>query len=472
MTEVSIMHELCNVAKTGDEEVKRLLNTCSTPIQTDQIVIPSKEGEGFFSGNVGDYIKKNRYNRFICGDNIHIMNALLCGKGCESIRGKIDFIYIDPPFLSKANYNAKLSLPLKDKIITIEKFAYSDTWKDGIISYLKMLYSRLVLMRELLSDRGSIYVHLDWHMVHYVKVLMDEIFGEDMFLNEIIWSYKSGGVSKRYYSRKHDTILLYSKTKNYIFNPQKEKSYNRGLKPYRFKGVAEYEDEIGWHTLVNTKDVWNIDMVGRTSKERVGYDTQKPEKLLERMILSSTDEDSIVADFFAGSGTTAVVAEKHNRNWILTDLGITSNITTMKRLIDMDADDFLIQSTKSGSNPTKGNLKINKIEKVGVKNEEEVINISFVGYHIDVASIPIEEKYKGIINQVLDENSLALVDFISIDTDFNGENFISIWQDFRGREKLVITDEVQLKVKKKSKRTVFIKVVDVFGFYSEYKIEV
>ena len=121
---------------------------------------------------------------------------------------------------------------------------------------------------------------------------------------------------------------------------------------------------------------------------------------------------------------------------------------------------------------TKGNLKINKIEKVGVKNEEEVINISFVGYHIDVASIPIEEKYKGIINQVLDENSLALVDFISIDTDFNGENFISIWQDFRGREKLVITDEVQLKVKKKSKRTVFIKVVDVFGFYSEYKIEV
>lgn len=467
MAENFIIQDICNIVKEGNEQVDRLLSNCSTHIKTDQIVIPTNKGERLFSGEIGNYKKKNNYNRFICGDNIHIINALLHGSGCESMKGKIDFIYIDPPFLSKANYNAKISLPLRDKIIKIEKFAYSDTWKDGIISYLKMLYPRLVLMRELLSDRGSIYVHLDWHVVHYVKVLMDEIFGEDMFLNEIIWSYKSGGVSKKYYSRKHDTILLYSKTKNYIFNPQKEKSYNRGLRPYRFKGVDEYEDEIGWHTLVNAKDVWNIDMVGRTSKERVGYDTQKPEKLLERMILSSTNEDSIVADFFAGSGTTGVVAEKYNRSWILSDLGVTSNITTMKRLIEKDAKDFVIQSTISSNNSRLGKLEI-KVDK----KDEELINISLSGYHIDVSTIPIEEKYKDIVKQVLAENSLALIDFISIDTDYNGEVFISRWHDFRGREKLSITPEVQIKVNKKSKRKVFIKVVDVFGFYSEYKVEV
>ena len=457
----SIMYEFCNIIKRGNEEIEKLLNADTLHIKNDQAIVPSKNGK------VDVFEDRDLENRFIFGDNLYIMNALLHGSGHESMKGKIDLIYIDPPFLSKANYNAKIHLPLKDKIIKIEKFAYSDIWKDGIISYLKMLYPRLVLMRELLSDRGSIYVHLDWHVVHYVKVLMDEIFGEDMFLNEIIWSYKSGGVSKKYYSRKHDTILLYSKTKNYIFNPQKEKSYNRGLKPYRFKGVDEYEDEIGWHTLVNAKDVWNINMVGRTSKERVGYDTQKPEKLLERMILSSTNENSIVADFFAGSGTTGVVAERYNRNWIMTDLGVTSYITTMKRLIEMDARNFAIQSIGSSNISKGGNLEI-KVDK----KDEDLINILLSGYYIDVSIIPIEEKYIDIVNQVLAENSLDLIDFISIDTDYNGEVFISRWQDFRGREKLSITPQLQFKVKKKSKRTLFIKVVDVFGFYSEYKLEV
>ena len=171
-----------------------------------------------------------------------------------------------------------------------------------------MMSIRLYLMKELLSSKGTLYVHLDYRIVHYVKILMDYIFGEENFINEIIWSYKSGGVTNKYYSRKHDTILMYSKTEDYIFNPQKEKSYNRGFKPYRFKGVKEYEDKIGWYTLVNLKDVWNINIVGRSSGERVGYGTQKPEELLERIISTSSNKDSIVADFFAGSGTTGVVA--------------------------------------------------------------------------------------------------------------------------------------------------------------------
>ena len=119
-----------------------------------------------------------------------------------------------------------------------------------------MLTIRLLMMKDLLAEKGSIWLHLDWHAVHYVKIIMDEIFGEENFINEIIWHYKSGGASKRRFARKHDTLLFYSKSKDYYFLAQKEKSYNRDYKPYRFKGVKEYRDEFGWYTMVNRKDVW------------------------------------------------------------------------------------------------------------------------------------------------------------------------------------------------------------------------
>lgn len=261
--------------------------------------------------------------------------------------GGVDLIYIDPPFDSKADYRTKIELPdgkVEQKPTVIEQFAYKDTWKNGTVSYLEMMVSRLILMRELLSETGSIYVHIDWHVGHYLKVIMDEIFGKENFVNEIIWSYKSGGTSDNYFSRKHDIILFYKKSKNYIFNPLKEKSYNRGLKPYRFNNVKEYEDEIGWYTWVNMKDVWSVDMVGRTSAERVNYATQKPEGLLERLIKASSNENSIVADFFCGSGTTGAVAEKLGRKWIMTDLGKPATMITRKRLIDHESKPFLYQS--------------------------------------------------------------------------------------------------------------------------------
>ena len=161
-----------------------------------------------------------------------------------------------------------------------------------------MLASRLLLMRELLSDDGVLCLHLDWHASHYARVLLDEIFGSENFVNEIIWNYKSGGSTNKRFSRKHDNILIYSRTKKFKFRPQKEKSYNRGFKPYRFKGVEEFQDDIGWYTMVNMKDVWSIDMVGRTSAERTGYATQKPKQLINRIIEAFTDEGDIVADVF------------------------------------------------------------------------------------------------------------------------------------------------------------------------------
>ena len=200
-------------------------------------------------------------NLLALGDNAVFMKHLLEG----GMGGKVQQIYIDPPFFSKASYDAVIKVQSSEGETAVKHMAYEDVWKEGMAEYLKMLCVRLMLMKDLLSDSGTIWVHLDWHGVHYVKLLMDEIFGEKNFINEIIWTYKYGGSSKKHFARKHDTILVYSKTNKYYLNLPREKSYNRGLKPYRFKGVEEFQDETGWYTMVNMKDVWSIDMVGRTS---------------------------------------------------------------------------------------------------------------------------------------------------------------------------------------------------------------
>ena len=257
-------------------------------------------------------------NVLALGDNIQFMRYLLLEK---NFAGKIKMIYIDPPFFSKANYDAVLHLTTKDgsKLPAVKHFAYEDIWQKDMTGYLTMLCQRLLLMKELLAENGTIWVHLDWHVVHYVKIFLDEIFGQDNFVNEIIWHYKSGGSGKRHFAKKHDTILVYSKSKKYYFATPKEKSYNRGFKPYRFKGVKEYRDEMGWYTMVIMKDVWQVDMVGRTSSERTGYATQKPEALIQRVVESATEEGDICADFFCGSGTLGAVCEKSGRRWICCD---------------------------------------------------------------------------------------------------------------------------------------------------------
>lgn len=277
------------------------------------------------------------------GDNISFMKYLINER---DMKGKIKLIYIDPPFFSKSNYEATLKIKSDacgdgtEK--KVKQLAYRDVWEQGMEEYLTMLTSRLLLMHDLLTDDGTIWVHLDWHSVHYVKILMDDIFGDGNFINEIIWQYKSGGSSKKHFARKHDNILVYGKTKKYYLNLPKEKSYNRGLKPYRFKGVEEFCDDIGWYTLVNMKDVWNIDMVGRTAKERTGYATQKPEALLARIIEAGSCEGDTVADFFCGSGTLGIAAEKLGRRWICSDIGSAAADTCVRRFTDKDIDFMLL----------------------------------------------------------------------------------------------------------------------------------
>jgi len=249
--------------------------------------------------------------------------------GRRDARASFPRLYGSPVFFKQKPWFAhEGQAPGGDAFVTIP--AFEDTWlregiqsgsEEAIVAYLEMLVPRIIAAHELLADDGSLWIHLDRRAVHYVKVMADVIFGStDNLINEVVWAYKSGGSSTRRFSNKHDTLLFFAKNKaKYKFFPQEEKSYNRALKPYRFKGVKEYRDDYGWHTIVNMKDVWEIPMVGRTSSERTGYATQKPEALLERIILSCTEEGDACMDPFGGSGTLAAVCARHGREWIYID---------------------------------------------------------------------------------------------------------------------------------------------------------
>jgi len=204
------------------------------------------------------------------------------------------------------------------QVIESARLAHSD----GMGAFLCFMAVRLLEMRRVIKSTGSIYLHCDPTASHYLKLIMDAIFGQRNFVNEIVWCYKSGGASpKKYFSRKHDLIFWYSKSKDYLYNRQEEKSYNRNYKPYRFKGVKEYEDSEGrWYTIVGMKDYWEIDMVGRTSSERTGYPTQKPLTLYERIINATSNQGDVVLDPFAGCATTLIAAERLNRKWVGIDI--------------------------------------------------------------------------------------------------------------------------------------------------------
>ena len=230
----SLIEELPRIVREGKREAQDMLERLSSNtkvlLQTNEIVLPAKDNNGLFRGNIPDTSDTGSWtNRLIYGDNLLAMQALLAGDketGLPSLRGKVDLIYIDPPFDSKADYRTKVTLPNADisqKPTVIEQFAYADTWKDGTVSYLEMMYPRLVLMRELLSDHGSIYVHIDWHVGHYVKILLDDIFGKENFVNEIVWSYGKMASSTKKYMCNHDVIFFYRVSDSNYFVPLKNK---------------------------------------------------------------------------------------------------------------------------------------------------------------------------------------------------------------------------------------------------------
>ena len=411
----SLIEELPRIASEGRQEAQRIIERLSSGtrigLQTNELVLPRKDVSGFFRGQVPNIPNAfnaaldggSWMNRLVYGDNLLTMQALLAGDpqtGLPSLRGKVDLIYIDPPFDSKADYRTKVVLPglnLQQKPTVIEQFAYADTWEEGTISYLKMIYKRLVLMKELLSDKGTICVHIDWHIDSYVKIMLDDIFGKDNFRDQIIWYYPGGIKAVPHFPRKHDCIYCYSKTNNYVFNNQRKgiednSLYSRWIKYSEDGETITYKnfprtDKVKFDMYVKrfisqnkrepkdedviyrfegalVDDVWDdCPAVFRLLNEKTGYSTQKPASLLERIIKASSNEGDLVCDFFGGSGTTAAVAEKLGRRWITCDIGKPASLVMRKRFIDQEVNPFLYQSIGDYQKEAFHNNK--KLRRVG-----------------------------------------------------------------------------------------------------------
>lgn len=639
----SLIEELPRIASEGRQEAQRIIERLSSGtrigLQTNELVLPRKDVSGFFRGQVPNIPNDFNaaldggtwMNRLVYGDNLLTMQALLAGDpqtGLPSLRGKVDLIYIDPPFDSKADYRTPITLPnmkCSQKPTVIEQFAYADTWEEGTISYLKMIYPRLALMKELLSERGSIYVHIDWHIGAYMKIILDDIFGKDMFRNELVWTYfgfKRSTTKK--FPQKHDIIYSYAKNNEYVWNTQYKPHSADYIKRFKKdKNGRLYRDDVnptGGGTRIIYLDevkgdivdsVWeDIPPVNPVAKERVGYATQKPEALLERIIKASSNEGDLVCDFFGGSGTTAAVAERLGRRWITCDIGKPAALVMRKRFIDQDVKPFLYQSIgdyqkeafhnnkklrrvgdlsqvvlglfgalpftpEQVSDRNFGYIKgtrtlvmvdspnrlttaatvrraveakasllggdwdkvivlgwnfafdisqaiekykdsnvevlvippdlLDKLSKKGFKkliadktvrfsslqylvvnpvevktNEsgEDELSISLNNYVLlSPDNIPLDDKDKLKLQQVMEQDPLSLVEYWSIDPDYDGETFRSTWQDYRENvdndsDPLHCVYSTRIKMPHKDERKVCVKAVDVFGFESQVILDV
>ncbi len=638
----SLIEELPRIASEGRQEAQRIIERLSSGtrigLQTNELVLPRKDVSGFFRGQVPNIPNAfnvaldggSWMNRLVYGDNLLTMQALLAGDpqtGLPSLRGKVDLIYIDPPFDSKADYRTPITLPnasFSQKPTVIEQFAYADTWEDGTISYLKMLYPRLMIMKELLSERGSIFVHIDWHVGAYVKAILDDIFGKENFRNEITWYYPNSGLKAR--SKKFhqvtDTIFYYVKsidnfTFHHIFKKRKDgqsKQAKRKFNPIT-KKADMVRDENGKIVYQITDEVlenslWEVASLSNNPVESVGYATQKPEALLERIIKASSNEGDLVCDFFGGSGTTAAVAEKLGRRWITCDIGKPASLVMRKRFIDQEVNPFLYQSIgdyqkeafhnnkklrrvgdlsqvvlglfgalpfspEQVSDRNFGYVKgtrnlvmvdspnrlttaatvrraveakasllggdwdkvivlgwnfafdisqaiekyknsnvevlvippdlLDKLSKKGFKkliadktvrfsslqylvvnpvevtvngNGEDELDISLSNYVLlSPDNIPLDDKDKENLQKVMEQDPLSLIEYWSIDPDYDGDTFRSTWQDYRENvdndsDPLHCVYSTRIAMPHKDERKVCVKAVDVFGFESQVILDV
>jgi len=380
---------------------KTLASLPPTKLITDSLVFPGGSG----------YPQLVPQNRLILGDNLAVMGTLL-----EELQGKIDLIYADPPFFTNRRYPVRVGRGEDSRRPRDWQLAegYPDHWPD-LETYLDMLYPRLALMHRLLSPRGTLYLHLDWHASAYARLLLDELFGSERLLNEIVWVYHGPSPIRTAFNRKHDTILVYTKSQDYTFNVD---SIRVPYDPTTVKTFAS-STKAGFGKIPDLargkvpEDWWYFPVVARLHNERTGYPTQKPAALLERILLASSNPGELVADFFCGSGTTAVAAARLGRRFIAVDGAWRAIHTTYTRLVENQSPPFTVQST----------APLPFADSAGVEPP------------ISLTSANVFQLAPGWIPRL---------DYWEIDPDWDGKIFRSVYQALRPRKKGAIPTQLTL----------------------------
>lgn len=403
-----------------------------------------KDADGVFSiplqkdKTFGAKKNKNEWeNMLVFGDNLQLLKNIYENEDPiikDKVKGKVKIIYIDPPFATEDEFKNKKGVK-----------AYSDKVKGS--QFIEFLRRRLILAREILSDDGSIFVHLDYRMSHYIKVILDEIFGKNNLRNEIIWTYTGPGSPKmKQFNRKHDTILWYTKTDTWIFNEddirEEYKDPNQGL---RKAFGADYSEEDVIKNREKGKipeDWWYIPVIARQKIdgiERTGYPTEKPFKLLEKIIKTASSKGDIIMDFFGGSGMTAFAAEKLGRKWIICDIGKLSIYTIQKRILN-------IKKSRSLTNPNKKygkDFETFSTYQLGLYDLEKTLKLDWKDYKKFVSELfefeLKETKISGISFDGIKKNHYVKIwDFnknkdSSIDEDYLNELHKNIGSRINGR---------------------------------------
>jgi len=389
------------------------------PAQLIEVFDPLNTGRKVYTLTY-DELKDDWQNLLFHGDNKEVLATLLE----LGFRGKIDLIYIDPPFKSGADYVRRVELRgLKnlgrldeDSASILQQTMYFDIWNND--NYLQFMYERLMLMKELLSETGSIYVHLDWHVGHYIKLLMDEVFGQENFRNEIVWNKGFRGTeSQKIYQHAHDIILWYTKSEDYIWNsigqPYRDKDmkrYNKVdeqgrryalIKRKRTDGTIYYGKTYPKEEGKRIDDVIShVAVMASTSEERTGFETQKPEELLEIFIKASSNPCDIVLDCFIGSGTTAAVAQKLSRRWIGCDINKGAVQLTSSRLQKIIKEQIENNETKY---PSFAIYKVNNYDLKLLQTEA----IELAVQHIGIQRARTDRFFDG----TLGKNLVKIIDF-------------------------------------------------------------
>jgi DNA modification methylase len=366
-------------------------------------------------------------NRLILGDNLRVMNALL-----PRYENKIDLIYADPPFFTNKGYSTRVGRDEDSRKPEEWELAegYQDEWED-LNAYLNMLYPRLQLMHKLLSPTGSLFLHLDWHANSYARILLDEIFGYKNYRNEIIWTYHGPSPIKRAFNRKHDMILFYSKTDQYQFNVDDVRV------PYADNTVATFKSskKAGFGKVPDLErgkvpeDWWYFPVVARLHNERTGYPTQKPESLMERIILATTSPGDLVADFFGGAGTTAVVAQRLERCFISSDYQPLALQTSRSRLVQAMQD-----------HPDHLSKEVDKSRLLHIEREEKIPQSSIIKKK--ESGLPPPNLTNGKLS--LPPETISQVVYWEVDPNWVEEIFQSRYQAVRPWRKGEIAGEIFL----------------------------